>query len=365
MSIVVSVQHFREQIMLREIFRTAIRETDRVEALRVLVTLDSGEIGRGYATATPLITGDTLESMEAFLDSEGSACVVGRSVNAELFQTLGTLTMQSPSGTAGLDLALHDLALHDLAVHDSAVHDSAGHDGSTLSTTSSVQCSVTVSAGSREEMVATVLRRLALGFRTIKLKLGVDPDGDADRLIAAYRCIAEHDGNVALWVDANQGWTKEQTLRIVDSALGAGVALARLEQPTIAHDIDALAYINARIPMPLVADESAKSVADIDRIASLGAAEIVNVKFMKFGGRTGTQIAVARARHHGLGVLLGSMMEHPHSVAAAVRFATTLTEPVHDLDAGWWASDSSPLTYRDGYVSVGPSTTFSDSGPKK
>jgi L-Ala-D/L-Glu epimerase len=342
---IVTVHHEREQILLREVFRTAIRETDRVDALRVTVTLDSGMSGRGYATATPLITGDTLESMETFLDDVGSACVLGRSLDPETFRLVCALTKQSPSGTAGLDLALHDLVLRGAAVGSVGV--------GFVSAAASVRSSVTVSAGSKEEMVATVERRLALGFRTIKLKLGVDPDGDANRLIGAYRCIAERGVDVALWVDANQGWSIDQTLRIIDDALAAGVELQRLEQPTPAEDIDALAHIKARVPMLLVADESAKTIADIDRIASAGAADIVNVKFMKFGGRTGSELAVARIRQHGLGVLLGSMMEHPHSVAAAVRFAATLSEDVHDLDAGWWASDTSPLTYRDGVVSVG------------
>jgi L-alanine-DL-glutamate epimerase-like enolase superfamily enzyme len=53
-----------------------------------------------------------------------------------------------------------------------------------------------------------------------------------------------------------------------------------------------------------------------------------------------------------LGVLVGSMMEHPHSVAAAVRLAAEQPEPVHDLDAGWWAADTTPLTYEDGVVRV-------------
>ena len=65
----------------------------------------------------------------------------------------------------------------------------------------------------------------------------------------------------------------------------------------------------------------------------------------------GTGQAVEKARAAGLGVLVGSMMEHPHSVAAALRFASLLGG-VHDLDAGWWARDTSPLRYRDGIVSV-------------
>jgi L-Ala-D/L-Glu epimerase len=103
--------------------------------------------------------------------------------------------------------------------------------------------------------------------------------------------------------------------------------------------------------VPVVADESARTLADVDRIIASGAADVINVKFMKFGGVTGSGVAVAKAQEAGLGVLVGSMMEHPHSVAAAVHFAASLGG-VHDLDAGWWAQDTSPLHYADGFVST-------------
>jgi L-Ala-D/L-Glu epimerase len=155
-----------------------------------------------------------------------------------------------------------------------------------------------------------------------------------------------------LWVDANQGWSVEQTLSIMERAEQAGVVVERLEQPTPAADIAALHTIRHRISMPVVADESARTLADIDRIGEMEAADMVNVKFMKFGGFAGSEEAVRRARFYGMGVLVGSMMEHPHSVAAAVRFAAALPEPVHDLDAGWWARNTEPLTYAQGVVTV-------------
>ncbi len=340
---IVSLRHQRESIRLRETFKTAIRETDRVDALRIEIALDTGEVGLGYATATPAITGDTLESMEAFLDSTMNPAVIGRTFpsTAAAFELISAHTSVSPSGTAGVDLALQHLVLQ--GVFDGQIAN-AGF--------TKVQTSVTISAGTKDEMVATAMRRLSLGFHVIKCKLGAEPDGDADRLIAVARAIADIDPTVLLWVDANQGWTTAQTLRIVELAERAEVVLDRLEQPTVAHDIEALAAIRSEISMPLVADESAKTLADIDRIAAHGAADVINVKFMKFGGQTGSAVAVARAYELGMGVLLGSMMEHPHSVAAAVRFAATLKEPIHDLDAGWWAMNTSPLIYADGFVSL-------------
>jgi L-Ala-D/L-Glu epimerase len=191
----------------------------------------------------------------------------------------------------------------------------------------------------------------------VKIKLGVDPQGDLARLTSVFRAI---EGRARLWVDANQGWTMDQTLRLMDRALADGVAPEMLEQPVARDAIDDLGAIARRIPIPVIADESARSVGDIGRIAIAGGVSGVNIKLMKFGGPTGARSAVEAARQHGLSVLVGSMMEHPKSVAAAVRFAASLPVPpgddapdaVHDLDAAWWMTDPSPCRYWLGRVHV-------------
>ncbi len=451
--------HSRVEIPLHETFRTAIRETDSISSIRV--EIHAGDrVGVGYATATPAITGDSLEAIESHLDQVVSPYLFGRDivsgqeggtvsgqVDGEIAgrlegKTSGKLsgridarpyvlgaqsnavfgipdrdyedwTRQCSSGTAGVDLALHNLVF--------GASRSLGSEHANLVT------SVTIGAGSIGDMVATAHRRVAAGFRVIKAKLGADPEHDAQRLIALAEALGatgspeanvrlEHPGHlergehlehfvtrlspdnrhspirrgeenpigrrlvfgpdhpdhrdpgklgsVQLWIDANQGWTVAQALQIFDSALDANVMLDLFEQPTPAADLHGLREVRLGVqerclargikPIPVVADESARTLADVDRIIAAGAADAINVKFMKFGGLTGSGIAVAKARAAGLGVLIGSMMEHPHSVAAAVRFASLLGG-VHDLDAGWWAKDTWPLTYVDGYVSIASS----------
>jgi L-Ala-D/L-Glu epimerase len=331
--------------MLREVFRTAIRSTDRVEAL--VVTLRDAANGMdvagvGFATATPAITGDTLESIEAFLGNRIAGWLSSIPMTIEAIdgarRELCAFSTESPSGAAGVDLALADLADKLGAARISPV---------------SVATSVTLSAGTAAEMAESARNRMDQGFQTIKCKLGVDPVNDIERLTAVDHMRAELSPSVSLWVDANQGWTVDQTMRFLDGVIVRGIDLERLEQPTIASDFDALATIRARtieLGIPLVADESARSVDDIDRLAVLGAADMINVKVMKFGGVIGSELAIERSRSHGLGVLVGSMMEHPQSVAVAVRLAATQTESVHDLDAGWWARDTTPLRYENGMV---------------
>lgn len=335
----------RTTVMLREVFRTAIRSTDRVDALVVTVRdRGSGEMsGVGYATATPAITGDTLESMEDFLRHRVAGWLGSIPLTSEgIVHARGELSgfaSESPSGVAGVDLALADLA------------NNLGGGGETPSV--SVATSVTLSAGTAQDMAESAQVRIGQGFQTIKCKLGVDPANDIDRLRAVGRMCTDLRSSVSLWVDANQGWTVDETLRFLDDVVASGIALERLEQPTPAQDFDALAMIRTRtvsLGLPLVADESAKTVDDIDRLAALGAADVINIKVMKFGGLIGSEKAIERSRAHGLGVLVGSMMEHPRSVASAVRLAAAEREPVHDLDAGWWALDTTPLRYESGRV---------------
>jgi L-alanine-DL-glutamate epimerase-like enolase superfamily enzyme len=428
-----AITHERIEIALHETFRTAIRETKSISAIRVEIHA-GGKIGVGYATATPAITGDTVERIESLVDAVVSPYLVGREVDLsgtaaasmsppapatslgspgspalprspaslssptsfgsppslgsrgyvlgaqsnELFGIPSDLyagwTAQCSSGVAAIDLALHDLLCLAPSIPASLVP------------------SVTIGAGSIEDMVATAHRRVEAGFRVIKAKLGADPALDAQRLIALAQAVGavrnskgsnvdernparvepgvglggKSDelarGPVQFWIDANQGWTVSQALDIFDAALDANVVLGVFEQPTPAEDIESLRQVRLGIQqrclergvvaVPVVADESARTLADIDRILATNAADVINVKFMKFGGITGCGMAVAKARSAGVGVLVGSMMEHPHSVAAAVRFAASLGG-VHDLDAGWWAQDTSPLRYQDGEVSVG------------
>ena len=317
--------------------------------MRVEVCDTDGTTGVGYATQTPAITGDTLDGMERFVYGLASRRLLGRVIGPTLFGDLAHLAAVSPSATAAIDMALHQLHAPD---HHASV--------------ATVTTSVTVSAGDTDAMVHAARRRIAEGFGHIKVKLGVDPDGDLVRL---RRIVEAVDGQAHVWVDANQGWTLGQTLAIIETALARGVGPSMLEQPVRANAFDDLDRIARAIPIPVTADESARSLADIDRLADGGAVCAVNIKLMKFGGLTGSAAAAERARSHGMTVLIGSMMEHPHSVAAAVRFAYelernrptglgggTFTDDtgnvVHDLDAAWWTTVSDPCRYDAGRVSA-------------
>src|SRR5690606_35828431 len=108
-----------------------------------------------------------------------------------------------------------------------------------------------------------------------------------------------------LLVDVNEGWTFAELERCLPSMAECRVEL--IEQPLPAGSDEALARLprSAR-SVPIGADESFHTSADIDRVASLY--DVVNVKLDKTGGLTEALRVLERAQSAGLDVMVGCML---------------------------------------------------------
>lgn len=181
-------------------------------------------------------------------------------------------------------------------------------------------------------MAAAAADAVATGATLLKVKVG--GDGVLERL-AAVRGAAP---GARLVIDANEGWTLALLERLVEPLRGLGVEM--IEQPLPAGRDDALAGFAS--PVPLCADESVHTGADLDRLEGYG---MVNVKLDKTGGLTAALPLVAAARARGLAVMVGCMV----STSLAMAPATLLSEgaAIVDLDGPLWlARDREPaLSY--------------------
>jgi L-Ala-D/L-Glu epimerase len=109
------------------------------------------------------------------------------------------------------------------------------------------------------------------------------------------------------------------------------------------EDVEGLAWVRARVGLPVMADEAVFTMTDLNRVARLGAADHVNVKLAKCGSLRTALALLRRAEELGLGTMVGSMMESAIGVGAiASVVAAHPTTLVDDLDAAWWAA-ASPL----------------------
>ncbi len=226
-------------------------------------------------------------------------------------------------------MALHDLAARRLGVSLPVLLGSTRH---------RVDTDVTLSAGSADELAEVAATRVKDGFGVLKLKVGTDAAADVDRVRAARDAVGP---DVALRLDANQGWTAREAVTVISALEDAGVRVELVEQPVRAEDLDGLAWVTARVATPVMADESVYGVRDLVEVIRRRAADMVNVKLAKCGGIGPARTLLELARAHGMGTIVGSMMEtHVGVGAAASLVAAYGTTATSDLDAAWWAASS-------------------------
>jgi L-alanine-DL-glutamate epimerase-like enolase superfamily enzyme len=217
----------------------------------------------------------------------------------------------SRAARASVDLALHDALGKQLGC---SLADMFGLRGLPLPPTS-----FTIALTAPDELPARV--REAAQYPILKIKLGGTHD------LATVQTIREHAPSTRIRVDANAGWTAEQALDLVPQLAELGVEL--IEQPLAVGDHEGLARLKrARLGVPIVADESVRTAADIVALAAV--IDGVNIKLMKTGGIAGALEAIHVARSCGLKIMLGCMIETSLGVTAAAHLAP-LADSV-DLD---------------------------------
>lgn len=173
--------------------------------------------------------------------------------------------------------------------------------------------------------------RAAADRPVLKVKMG-RPDDEA-----RLRAIRDEAPDALLYVDANTAWTAKEALRHMPMLEEMDVAF--VEQPLHPDDLDGMRMLRRRARLPIVADESCETAADIPRL--LGAVDGINIKLAKAGSLREARRMAEMARAHGLIVMLGCMLESTLGIAAAVQLAPLMD--YLDLD-GALLLDEDPFT---------------------
>ena len=171
--------------------------------------------------------------------------------------------------------------------------------------------SYTISIGEPEEMAE--LARNAAAYPILKIKLGTDDDESRLSAVRAARPDAR------LRVDANAAWTPEEAVRHVKALEPLGLEL--IEQPVAKDDFEGMGFVQAHTNLPVVADESVQTLADVERLAAAGVRGI-NLKLMKVGGLAPALRILRRAKQLDMQVLLGCMVETSLGVTAMLHLAS-------------------------------------------
>jgi L-Ala-D/L-Glu epimerase len=159
----------------------------------------------------------------------------------------------------------------------------------------------------------------AAEYPVLKVKLGTDRDIEILRTIRSAT-------DKEIRVDANCGWTVKQAIGMLPVLREFGVTV--LEQPLPPEQIRGLAEITRHATIPVIADESCKTVEDIPPL--VGAVDGINIKLAKCGSLREALRMIAVARAHGMMVMVGCMIESSLGITAAAH-VTPLVDIV-DLD---------------------------------
>ncbi|WP_211754706.1 muconate/chloromuconate family cycloisomerase [Nocardioides gansuensis] len=337
-------------VPLRRLHRFARVTMDAQPVLLAFVHTRGGAtgVGEGVVPGGPWWGGESVESMKVTIDTYLAPLLIGRRVDQveALWLDMGDLVAANLYAKTAVEVALHDAWARCL---DLPLHDLLGG-----VTRTSIDVTWALGAEPVEVVVEEIQRILTAGTHTsFKLKMGaVDPAEDVQRIAAIAEKMA---GAASLRVDLNARWDLLTSRTLLPRLAHAGIDL--VEQPVPGEQVEALAEINAMLPIPVMADESLRTPHDALRLVRLRAADVWSIKVTKVGGLRRARDIVAIGAAAGIPVHAGTSIETGIGTAASLHLACAAPGVT-------WGSElfgpllfvedvvTTPLTYADGSLQL-------------
>lgn len=311
---IVNVETFQVSVPLIKPFKTALRTVEVAQAIFVKVTCDNGLIGWGEAPPTHVITGDHLKGIEGAITDVLRPFLLGKSLlqYEVLFQGMNEILVGSTSAKAAVDMALYDcISQHcGLPLYQFL----GGHKDE-------IETDFTVSVNGPEEMGEDAVSYVKQGFNVLKVKVGKDcPTKDVERIQEIRRRVGKE---TKIRLDANQGWTVKDAIRVIRKMEDLQLHIELVEQPVKAFDIEGLKQVTDAVDTFIMADESVFSPKQAFEVVKTRSADFINIKLMKSGGIYQAQKINELAEVSGMECMVGSMIETKLGITAAAHFAAS------------------------------------------
>jgi L-alanine-DL-glutamate epimerase-like enolase superfamily enzyme len=337
------VEIYYFDIPLKEPFTITLGTITTSSGVLIRVVTDAGVTGIGESSPFQPVTGDTQETN-----------VVAAKAIREMLKGKDPLAIESahklfggflhsnPAAVAAFDMALYDILGK---VAGLPVFRLLGGDKTTFET------DVTTGIDTPENMAKSVQTRLAAGFKTFKIKVGMDPDADVARLQAIRDAIG-YEYNIR--IDANQGWTPAQAVMALKAMEKFRIQFC--EQPGPDFDIAGLKQVRDESQIGIMADESLHYPSDAIKLINAAACDYFNIKLMKAGGMTNALRIALIAEAANIRCMLGCMIETRLGLTAAAHVhGATRNIVFADLD-GYFEHTFDPIvdgmTVKDGMITL-------------
>jgi L-alanine-DL-glutamate epimerase-like enolase superfamily enzyme len=318
------------ELQLKHVFTVATNSRITTPDVQATIEYD-GLTGYGEASMPPYL-GESLQSVTEFLSKVNLEQFSDPFLIEDILGYVDGIMPGNHAAKAAVDIALHDLTGKILGEPWYRLWG--------LNPEKTPYTSFTIGIDTAE--VVRQKTREASAFRLLKVKLGRDNDKE---MIETVRSVTD----VPVYVDVNQGWKdKGKALEMVQWLSEKNVVF--VEQPMPKEQIDDIAWLTERSPLPILADEAVQTVHDM--LPLKGIYTGVNVKLMKCGGMHAAYKMITMAREMGMKILIGCMTETSCAVSAAAQLAPLVDWA--DLDGNLLISNDlyEGMTVVDGKISL-------------
>ncbi|MFQ6074121.1 MAG: dipeptide epimerase [Candidatus Bathyarchaeia archaeon] len=315
------IEVYRGSLRYREPFRIALGTSTKSENIVVRIITDFEVEGWGEASPDRRITGETPETVIKAADKIGPKMIGACPLRIEqMVETMDRLVAGNSSAKAAIDMAIFDIIGKEAKKPVFMLL--GGYRDEVLT-------DITLGIKSPRQMARDAAEAVRRGFKALKVKVGVSPKQDVERVERVREAIGSE---IAIRVDANQGWNARQAIDVLRKLEPYNVEF--VEQPVKAEDIHGLAKVKRNSSIPVMADESVHSPEDAMRVIRAEAVDLINIKLMKSGGIWKAMKTVAIAEAAKIPCMVGCMGESKLGITAAAHFAAAVKNVQHaDLDS--------------------------------
>ncbi len=280
---------------LRHVF--TIANSSRTTTPVVLTEIEyDGVTGYGEASMPPYL-GESHASVLDFLARVDLSKYENPFELETILRDIDAISTGNAAAKASVDIALHDLLGR---LMQQPWYNIWGFDARKTPYTS-------FTIGIDTQDVVRQKTKEAAEYKVLKVKLGRDTDR---MIIETIRSVT----NTPITADVNQGW-KDRAVALDMLHWLKEKNVVMVEQPLPKEQVDDLAWLTERSPLPIIGDEGVQRLADIPK--AKGVYHGINIKLMKCTGMREAHKMIVLARSLGMKVMLGCMTETSCAISAA------------------------------------------------
>ena len=303
---ITNVSYERLDFDLSEPYTIAYETVSKTTNFILKIETDLKAVGYGCAAPDETVTGGNALLVEEAIKSIIIPYLSGKSAYsyAKILTDLSILLANKSSALAMVDIALHDLIARKAEL---PLYKLLGGYRNSIAT------SITIGILPLNETLLLASEYIKQGFTILKIKGGLNVEDDIEKMNQLRGKFPK----IKLRFDGNQGYSVEESI----SFARATEKIEIFEQPTKVEYEDRLKQVKSKVNIPVMADESLKTLEDAFRLAQNQKIDMLNIKLMKVGGILEASHINSVAKSANIKVMIGCIDECGLGISAGLHFA--------------------------------------------